>query len=74
MAHITRQDVRSYLATLADSEPTYLRSHEIADELDGSPKAVGQYLQQLEGNLTDLSIERWGRSKSTTWCVKVIDS
>ena len=69
MSHIPRQNVRSYPAALADNDPTYLRSHGTADGLDGSPKAVGQHLRQSKDDLTDRSIERWGRSKSTVWCV-----
>jgi predicted ArsR family transcriptional regulator len=59
---------------MADSEPTYLRARDIAEELDGSPKAVGQHLQQLQDDLVDLSLEQWGRSKSTTWRIEVSES
>lgn len=67
MSNISRQTVRRYLVETADSEPTYLRAREIASDLDGSPKAVAQYLSQLQDELVDVSLEQWGRSKSTTW-------
>jgi len=63
--------VHAYLVEKADTEPTYLRSRDIASDLDGSPKAVAQYLSQLQDVLTDVSLEQWGRSKSTTWRVEV---
>ncbi|WP_433633565.1 DUF7123 family protein [Halomicrococcus sp. NG-SE-24] len=70
MSDITRQAVREYIVTTADAEPTYLRAREIASELDSSPKAVAQYLRQLQDELGEVSIEQWGRSKSTTWRIK----
>lgn len=71
MSNISRQSVRRYLVETADSEPTYLRAREIASDLDGSPKAVAQYLSQLQDELTIVSLEQWGRSKSTTWRLEV---
>ena len=73
MTHITRRDVHSYLVTIADSESTYLRARDIASELGGSAKAVGQYLRQLQDDSFDLSTEQWGRSKSTTWRIEVTE-
>ena len=73
MTHITRRDVHSYLVTIADSEPTYLRARDIASELGGSAKTVGQYLRQLQDDSVELSVEQWGRSKSTTWRIEVSD-
>ena len=70
MTHITRQDVHSYLVSIVSSEPRYLRARDIARDLGGSPKAVGQYLRQLQEDSIKLSIEQWGRSKSTTWRVE----
>ncbi|WP_449271458.1 DUF7123 family protein [Halobaculum saliterrae] len=71
MSNISRQTVRRYLVETAGSEPTYLRACEIAGDLDGSPKAVAQYLSQLQDELTNVSLEQWGRSKSTTWRLEV---
>jgi hypothetical protein len=74
MSNILHQTVRAYLVETADTEPTYLRACDIASDLDGSPKAVAQYLSQLQDDLVDVSLEQWGRSKSTTWRVEVSES
>lgn len=74
MSNVTRQTVRAYLVERADTEPTYLRARDIASELDGSPKAVAQYLSQLQDELSDISLEQWGRSKSTTWRIELLES
>ncbi len=74
MPNVTRQTVRAYLVERADTEPTYLRARDIASELDGSPKAVAQYLSQLQDELSDISLEQWGRSKSTTWRIELLES
>ncbi|MDS0261807.1 hypothetical protein DVK05_15310 [Halorubrum sp. Atlit-8R] len=74
MSSISRRTVHAYLVETADTEPTYLRARDIASDLDGSPKAVAQYLSQLQDDLTDVSLEQWGRSKSTTWRLEVSES
>ena len=74
MSSISRRTVHAYLVETADTEPTYLRARDIASELDGSPKAVAQYLSQLQNDLTDVSLEQWGRSKSTTWRLEMSES
>ncbi|WP_423747321.1 DUF7123 family protein [Haladaptatus sp. SPP-AMP-3] len=74
MSNVTRQTVRAYLVERADTEPTYLRARDIASELDGSPKAVAQYLSQLRDELSDISLKQWGRSKSTTWRIELMES
>lgn len=74
MSNVTRQTVRAYLVETADTESTYLRARDIASELDGSPKAVAQYLSQLQDELSDISLEQWGRSKSTTWRIELLES
>ncbi|MDB9234662.1 hypothetical protein PN419_14530 [Halorubrum ezzemoulense] len=74
MSSISRCTVHAYLVETADTEPTYLRARDIASELDGSPKAVAQYLSQLQNDLTDVSLEQWGRSKSTTWRLEMSES
>ena len=74
MSNISRQTVRRYLVETASSEPTYLRAREIVTDLDGSPKTVAQYLSQLQDDLSTVSLEQWGRSKSTTWRLEVNES
>lgn len=58
MSNISRETVRSYLAETADAEPTYLRAREIASDLGESPKAVAQYLSQLQDALSEVSLEK----------------
>lgn len=67
MTTITTDSVRTYLEQRASEEPTYLKAHDIAADLETSPKAVAQYLHRLRDELTGVTLEQWGRSKSTTW-------
>jgi predicted transcriptional regulator len=69
MTTLTRQTVRTYLERTVTNETRYFKAHEIATELNASPKAVAQYLRQLQDSVEDVTIEQWGRSKSTTWKV-----
>lgn len=70
MTNLTRQVVRMYLEQQADSEPTYLKASEIADDIGETPKAVAQHLQRLQNELSEITLEQWGRSKSVTWLVQ----
>lgn len=70
MTDLTKDAVSDYVRHVASDEPTYLKAHEIAADLNASPKAVGQYLQQLQDDLTVVTLEPWDRSKSITWCIR----
>ena len=74
MTTVTKEAVHGYLVDTAEEGPKYLRARDIAEELGGTPKAVGQYLGQLQEDLTGVTLKKWGRSKSTTWRVEVADS
>jgi hypothetical protein len=74
MSKISRRTVRKYLVKTASTEPTYLRAREITGGLNGSPKAVAQYLSHLQYGLSNVSREQWGHSQSTTWRLEVTDS
>lgn len=67
MADVTRGTVRAHLERLASDEPIYTRAHDIAGELNGSAKAVAYYLTELEGEMDEITLERWGRSNSIPW-------
>jgi Mn-dependent DtxR family transcriptional regulator len=69
MTTITRETVRTYLQQTVAEEPRYFKAHEIAADLNASPKSVAHYLRQLQDNVEGLTIEQWGRSKSITWKV-----
>ena len=56
----------------ANSEPTYLKAREIADDIGEMPKAVAQHLHRLQTELTGITLEQWGRSKSITWLAYVL--
>lgn len=70
MTNLTRQVVRTYLEQRADSEPTYLKARDIADDIGETPKAVAQHLQRLQDELSGVTLEQWSRSKSTTWLMQ----
>jgi hypothetical protein len=74
MSTVTRRTVHAYLVDRAENGPAYLRARDIAHDLGGSPKAVGQYLSQLQNELSEISLEKWGRSKSTTWRIEAVES
>lgn len=67
MTHVTSDSIRTYLEQRATEEPTYLKAHDIAADLETSPKAVAQYLHRLQDELTGITLTQWGRSKSITW-------
>lgn len=73
MTNLTRQVVQAYLEQRADSEPTYLKAHEIADDIGETPQAVAQHLQRLQDELSGVTLEQWSRSKSTTWLVQKVE-
>jgi Mn-dependent DtxR family transcriptional regulator len=67
MTDTTSDSVRMYLERHADEAPTYLKARQIARDLEASPKAVAQYLHQLQDELDGITLTQWGRSKSITW-------
>lgn len=58
--------IREYLLDNADGQ-MYFKSRLIGEELDLTPKEVGANLSTLAQADTDLDIEPWGYSSSTTW-------
>lgn len=66
MNDLTQETVRTGLEQQARHEPVYLEAREIAAELDASTKAVASYLVELEGEMNDIVLKRWGRSKRST--------
>ena len=70
MTYITSDSIRAHLEQCATDEPTYLKAHDIASDLETSPKAVSQYLHRLQDELTDITLTQWSRSKSVTWLVQ----
>lgn len=71
MDDFTDEDQR-ILAHLRDSVAageSYFRSKNIANALGLSSKQVGARLPYLAEKSDDVEIEKWGRSRSTTWKV-----
>ena len=60
--------IRMYLLEHAGGKQ-YFKSRLIGEDLDLSPKEVGSNLATLAETDTELDIERWGYSSSTTWKV-----
>ena len=65
-----RAKILAYLTDGADKGPRYYKSKHIASELKLTPKEVGVNLGILQGRSSDLRIDKWGYSKSTTWRVE----
>ena len=60
--------IRRYLLDNADCQ-MYFKSRLIGEALDLTPKEVGANLSTLAELETELDIEPWGYSSSTTWKV-----
>ncbi|SNZ13225.1 hypothetical protein SAMN06269185_2084 [Natronoarchaeum philippinense] len=61
----------SYLRESAARGERYFRAKNIADALGLSSKQVGSRLPHLSEKADDVDIEKWGRSRSTTWKVTI---
>jgi len=59
-----------YLHKSAQRGERYFRSKNIAAAIDLSAKQVGARLPRLADRADELDIEKWGRSRSTTWRVE----
>lgn len=71
MSELTEDERRivSHLHDRVANGEAYLRSRQIADAVGLSSNQVGIRLAQLAEKVDDLEIEKWGRSRSTTWRV-----
>lgn len=71
MSDITDEDQRilAYLRDSVSAGESYFRSKHIAKALDLSSKQVGARLPYLDEKTDEVEIEKWGRSRSTTWKV-----
>jgi len=63
-----QQRILAYLEGRVD-EQTYFKSRCIGDALDLSAKEVGTNMRAIQSVATDLEVEKWGYSSSTTWMV-----
>lgn len=53
-----------------EGEEKYYKTNRIAKNTNMKTKQVGAVINQLNEKSDRLSIEKWGRSKSTTWAVR----
>jgi DNA-binding Lrp family transcriptional regulator len=72
MTEISSEERRilSHLRSKASQGEQYVRARQIADSIGLSSKQVGARLASLGEKAEDLTIEKWGRSRSTTWRVE----
>lgn len=73
MTDITNEDRRilDHLREGVSAGEGYFRAKNIAEALGLSSKQVGARLPHLDEKSDEVDIEKWGRSRSTTWKVTV---
>lgn len=71
MTDYTEEEARivAYLRDSVSSGERYFRAKNIAEAIGLTTKQVGSRLPTLAEKSDDVDIEKWGRSKSTTWRV-----
>lgn len=71
MSEYTEEEARivAYLRDSVSSGDRYFRAKNIAEAIGLTAKQVGTRLPHLAEKSDDVDIEKWGRSKSTTWRV-----
>ncbi|MFB6125076.1 MAG: hypothetical protein ABEJ59_03865 [Halanaeroarchaeum sp.] len=62
--------ILDYLRDNVAGGERYFRAKNIAEALGLSAKQVGVRLAKLADESDDVDIEKWGRSRSTTWRVE----
>lgn len=74
MSDFTEEERRilDHLRESARRGQRYFRSKNIAEALGLTSKQVGVRLPQLAEKSEDVEIEKWSRSRSTTWKVEPI--
>ena len=71
MGEISEEDreIIDYLRDSVSRGQSYFRAKNIAEQLGLSSKQVGARLPRLAEEADEVDIEKWGRSRSTTWRV-----
>lgn len=72
MSEISTEEkqILTYLREKANRGQQYFRARNIAEAIGLSSKQVGARLASLEEKAEDITIEKWSRSRSTTWRVE----
>jgi hypothetical protein len=75
MSDLDEEDRRivDYLRESVEGGERYFRARNIAAAIGLSAKQVGTRLPRLAERADDVDIEKWGRSRSTTWRVEPAD-
>jgi hypothetical protein len=60
----------AYLRERVEGGDRYFRAKNIASSIGLTAKQVGSRLPHLSEKADDVDIEKWGRSRSTTWRVE----
>ena len=63
------QRIVAYLRQSVARGDRYFRARNIADAIGMTAKQVGSRLPHLAEKSEEVEIEKWGRSRSTTWRV-----
>jgi Mn-dependent DtxR family transcriptional regulator len=71
MSDFTEEERRilDHLRESVERGERYFRAKNIAESLGLSAKQVGVRLPRLAEKVDEVEIEKWGRSRSTTWRV-----
>lgn len=74
MSDFTEEErqILDHLRERARSGNRYFRAKHIAEALGLTSKQVGVRLARLAEDAEDVTIEKWGRSRSTTWRVEPV--
>ena len=65
--------LQSYLRRQAADGEYYFKSKYIADDLNLTPKEIGNLITKLRERETPLDIDRWAYTNATTWRVTRTD-
>ncbi len=65
--------LREYLRRQAADGEYYFKSKYIADDLDLTPKEVGNLVTKLQERETEFTIDPWAYANATTWRVRLTD-
>lgn len=69
MCQQTKTQITDYLLQSVRNGNIYFKSKSIAKELNLSAKQVGQYIRMIQEDNTQLSVEKYANTKSTTWMI-----
>jgi len=61
--------LRKYLRRQAADGEYYFKSKYIADDLDLTPKEIGNLIAKLRDRETRITIDQWAYANATTWRV-----